>query len=52
MDPGVVTSSLRHLLDTNVLVYAHDGADAEKQARATEVLSRWRHSSARFRSCR
>lgn len=29
-----------HLLDTNILVYAHDGTDSEKQARAADVLAR------------
>ena len=30
---------LRYLVDTNVLVYAHDGSDATKQACAVEVLA-------------
>ena len=30
----------RYLVDTDVLVYAHDGADPAKQARAVEVLAR------------
>lgn len=29
----------RQLLDTNVLVYAHDGSDAAKQRRAAELLA-------------
>lgn len=33
-------SPTRYLLDTNVLVYAHDGSDAAKQARAIDVLAR------------
>jgi predicted nucleic acid-binding protein len=34
------TGSAAHLVDTNVLVYAYDNADAAKQQRAIEVLSR------------
>lgn len=30
----------RYLLDTNVLVYLHDGRDREKQARAAAILRR------------
>jgi predicted nucleic acid-binding protein len=32
--------ALRYLLDTNVIVYAHDGREPEKQARARDVLLR------------
>jgi predicted nucleic acid-binding protein len=32
--------TLRYLLDTNVLVYVHDGSEPVKQRRAIEVLAR------------
>jgi predicted nucleic acid-binding protein len=39
VDP-LVRLSPRYLLDTNVLVYAHAGAQPEKQARAAELIAR------------
>jgi predicted nucleic acid-binding protein len=38
MDPSPL--SPRYLIDTNLLVYLHDGSAPEKQARAKEVLAR------------
>ena len=38
MGPPLVTT--RYLLDTNILVYVHDGAEPDKQVRAKEILAR------------
>jgi predicted nucleic acid-binding protein len=37
---AALLKAARYLIDTNILVYAHDGAEREKQARAVEVLGR------------
>ena len=38
MGPPIVTT--RYLVDTNILVYVHDGTEPDKRARAKDVLAR------------
>ena len=38
-DPSTF-KSIRYILDTNVLIYAHDRSEPEKQRQALEVLDR------------